>query len=288
MCGFMNIVYDTEKLLSLLKDFHLVTKVRVGVYDCNYREILAWPERHSGFCKIIRSDERCLERCFESDIKAFKHADAIKDVYIYQCHAGLTEAVAPIRSDEKTIGYMMFGQMRNEADGGKQWERLSDYFASMNIDAGYLEPAFFKLQCAGKEKIEAYSRILQACALSAWVSGYIWMKRGELPEKLDSFISLHLDSDLSLDNISKRLGVGKTTLCNCAKEYFGMSVGKLIRKKRMEKAKELLKQTALPVSTIAEQVGINDYNYFTKLFRSYTGKTPTDYRKRYSGQGHAG
>lgn len=279
----MNIVYDNDKLLGLLKDFHLVTKVRVGVFDCNYREVMAWPAHHSGFCKIIRSDERCLERCIESDIKAFKCADTLKDVYIYQCHAGLTEAVAPIENNGETIGYMMFGQMRSEEAGGSQWERLSDYFAAMNIDAGYLESAFYKLQSARREKIEAYSRILQACALSAWVSGYIWIRRDELPEKLDSFISLHFDTNLSLDVISKRLGVGKTTLCNCAKEYFGMSVGKIIKKKRMEKAKELLKQTTLPVSSIAEQVGINDYNYFSKLFKSYTGQTPTYYRKKYSG-----
>ena len=47
----------------------------------------------------------------------------------------------------------------------------------------------------------------------------------------------------------------------------------------MDKAKLLLGETDSPVKDIASQVGIFDYNYFTKVFKAYTGVTPSRYRK---------
>ena len=38
-------------------------------------------------------------------------------------------------------------------------------------------------------------------------------------------------------------------------------------------------QSSLPISAIGEMVGISDYNYFSKVFRSATGVTPSTFRK---------
>lgn len=79
----MEIVFDTKQLLSLLKDFNTITNVRVGVYDCNFKEICAYPSRPSSFCKIIRSREKGLELCKACDKYAFSYAKATQDIYIY-------------------------------------------------------------------------------------------------------------------------------------------------------------------------------------------------------------
>ncbi len=36
----------------------------------------------------------------------------------------------------------------------------------------------------------------------------------------------------------------------------------------------------MPISAVAEEVGISDYNYFSKVFRSMTGTTPSAFRKK--------
>ena len=58
-----------------------------------------------------------------------------------------------------------------------------------------------------------------------------------------------------------------------------MSIGSLIKRRRIEKAKELLMQTDDAIASIAENVGMPDYNYFSKVFKAETGLTPTGYRK---------
>ena len=50
-------------------------------------------------------------------------------------------------------------------------------------------------------------------------------------------------------------------------------------RKSMEKAKELLEQTALKNYEIAEKVGFSDPHYFGISFKKMTGKTPTEYAR---------
>jgi two-component system response regulator YesN len=51
---------------------------------------------------------------------------------------------------------------------------------------------------------------------------------------------------------------------------------------RMERAKELLKESNLNVATICEEVGYNDTKHFSKGFAKYTNLKPNEYRKIYS------
>ena len=54
---------------------------------------------------------------------------------------------------------------------------------------------------------------------------------------------------------------------------------KYVNKLRIEKAKKLLKESSIPVSEIAKQVGIEDSYYFSRLFKKYAGVSPKSYRE---------
>ena len=86
---------------------------------------------------------------------------------------------------------------------------------------------------------------------------------------------------LSLESISNALHIGRTKLCRLAKELSGgHTLSFLLSQRRIEAAKGLLVQSSLPVYAVAESVGISDYNYFSRVFRSFTGVTPRDFRKK--------
>ena len=48
---------------------------------------------------------------------------------------------------------------------------------------------------------------------------------------------------------------------------------------RMERAKQLLLSTDLPVAEVSEQAGYGDYRVFTKVFKKAEGVTPSQYRR---------
>jgi len=60
-----------------------------------------------------------------------------------------------------------------------------------------------------------------------------------------------------------------------------MTFSDYVNKIRMDESLVLMKTTNMTIQKIAEEVGINDANYFTKIFKRYYGVTPTSYLKLY-------
>lgn len=58
-----------------------------------------------------------------------------------------------------------------------------------------------------------------------------------------------------------------------------MTFKKYLMKKRMEKARELLEGADISIGDICERVGIGNPSYFSHLFKEYTGKLPSEYKK---------
>ena len=101
-------------------------------------------------------------------------------------------------------------------------------------------------------------------------------------QKLELYLDQHYMEKLSLESISRELRVGRTKLCRLAKQLSGgETLSHLIARRRIDAAKQLLLQNDLPISAVAEAVGISDYNYFSRVFRSVTGMTPRDFRKQW-------
>lgn len=93
---------------------------------------------------------------------------------------------------------------------------------------------------------------------------------------------LHIDSniggDLSLKAISEAQRINASYLSTLFKKETGRTVTDYVNNKRVEMAKNLLKNTKLQVQTISQHCGISDVNYFSKIFKKYTDNTPKEYR----------
>ena len=276
----MKVQFDKEKLMVLLRHYHTITGMRVGIYDLHFSEICAYPVGHSGFCRLIRSTQAGLNSCRLCDAAAFAQAKQQRKLLIYRCHAGLTEVIAPVFGQDQVIGYLMLGQMRTYNDSEKQWWQLKQSLLKEQMEIDYLKSVFLKMKSVSDKEIESYAYILQACASYIWMDQTIRLQQEELSSRLEQYIERHLDGDLCLPSLAQELDVGKTTLYHCSKEYFGIAPGKLVQKKRLDKAKQLLLQSDCSIAEIAAQVGIPDYNYFAKLFRWQEGMSPSKYRRR--------
>ena len=90
--------------------------------------------------------------------------------------------------------------------------------------------------------------------------------------------SLRAVSYTHLDVYKRQLSVSVATLCRTARENSGKTVGALALEGRLTQAKRLLAGTDLPVAEVAAQVGIADYNYFSRLFRREAQMSPRRYR----------
>lgn len=101
------------------------------------------------------------------------------------------------------------------------------------------------------------------------------------PIKLSSaldYINNHFNEDLSLQSVADQVGITPNYLGHLFQRYEGTSFSEKLNGIRMERAKELLSNPAYKISKIAREVGFFNTTYFYRLFKNYTGLTPTQYR----------
>lgn len=99
--------------------------------------------------------------------------------------------------------------------------------------------------------------------------------------QLKQVIELHLFTNLSLDEIAKLCSMSLSSFKRFFRESFDDSPRHYILTKRLDKAKQMLKNPNLSISDIAYEIGFNDPQYFTRLFKKHQEVSPTVYRKQY-------
>lgn len=98
-------------------------------------------------------------------------------------------------------------------------------------------------------------------------------------QKVINQINLNLTSDLSLKNLSEMFNISAGYLSTLFKKETGMTLTDYVNKKRVDHAILLLNTTQLQIQAIASYCGIQDINYFTRIFKKFTGITPKKYRE---------
>ena len=91
-------------------------------------------------------------------------------------------------------------------------------------------------------------------------------------------VDTDLASDLSLSSQASLLNVNPNYLSTVFKKETGHTLTEYVTGKRIEHAVFLLNSTNMQIQTIAQYCGIPDICYFTKTFKKYIGKSPTEYR----------
>jgi len=95
------------------------------------------------------------------------------------------------------------------------------------------------------------------------------------------FINERYNTDIALKDGANKAFMADTYFSRIFKQITGKGFLEFLTCLRIEKACSLLKSTGLKVTEIARSVGYRDVDYFYKIFKIATGRTPGEYRKRY-------
>lgn len=262
---------------ELFEDFYTLTRIRIVIFDDSFHEIYAYPATRCDFCNITRADPECDRRCVESDRRAFERCRETRQIYIYRCHAGLTEAAAPILSDGTLLGYLMFGQIVDEKEKHLPPGGIA---SALPKDAAALEAACRRLTYKSPEQIRAAAKIMEACSCYLWLSNLVSARREKLTGRLDALIRENFAGSLDVPSLCDALGVSRSRLYAAVGHCGGRGVACYIRDARIREAQRLLLKTAMKVAEIGAAVGMPDYNYFSKVFKKAVGMSPREYRAR--------
>lgn len=96
------------------------------------------------------------------------------------------------------------------------------------------------------------------------------------------YIQQNYSKQISLEEVSGVAGFNASYFSVLFKKESGQNFLEYLSEVRMNKAKELFKETNLSVASICEQVGYSDIKHFTQGFKKFTGLKPNEFRKLYS------
>ena len=103
-------------------------------------------------------------------------------------------------------------------------------------------------------------------------------KENVLTEICD-YVKYNYKENITLEQLSEKFCINKYELCRKMKKNYGCTINDIITNVRINKAKELLEDTDVLIWDIADRVGYNSSEYFSKKFKSCTGYSPTEYRE---------
>ena len=273
-------VFDYEKLLSLLKDFYVITRIRITVFDDEMNEMISYPEQVAGFCKIVRSTQAGRTACANCDRAACERAGRERKTQLYRCHAGMTEAVTPLFVNDILAGYLLFGHVFSYDSFEEGWPEIQRCCEHLPLDMDALKEACKERPIISQDYVRSATQILLA------VSQYLVMEQMAAPHKdtlassFDQYISSHFTQDLNVPQLCSHFHIGKTQLYKLSRRLYGCGVAAHIRSLRIRLAKQLLSaEEDLSLGEIAFRCGYSDYNYFINVFTRETGSPPGAFRK---------
>lgn len=89
------------------------------------------------------------------------------------------------------------------------------------------------------------------------------------------FIHENYDREITLNDLAQHLHVSPTHLSRLFRKEVGTSFIDYLVSYRIERARQLIRQTDLDLKTIGERVGFHGYNYFLRAYKEKTGHTPS-------------
>lgn len=98
-------------------------------------------------------------------------------------------------------------------------------------------------------------------------------------QRAQAFMKENVSEAITLAECAQKADLSVSRFLDLFQEQTGMTPMKALEQHRMDRAKHYLATGQLPIQEVAVQCGYNNSFYFSKVFKTNTGKTPSQYRK---------
>ena len=126
---------------------------------------------------------------------------------------------------------------------------------------------------------ECLSALLAQLIEASWYQG----NDAPNPKKMDlgkvkAFLDKYYGERVSLDTVANHFFIDKCYLARIFKEQYGMTLTDYLHQVRINHAKYMLRYTNKRIDEIGMECGIDEPNYFSRVFRKLEGMSPSEYR----------
>jgi len=266
---------------SILKELYRISGCRVSIHDTDSAEIAAYPREVSSFCRLIQTKPEAHLACLKMDAEAVAQVKRTEEPYIYRCHMGLYEAVAPLYSAGILSGYLMLGQIADSGPEAKDdiFRRALAVLGEDTPDLKSLSKAVAALATVDEDRFGSFVTIMRICADYITLTERLNPSEPDLAHAVRKYLTANFGSKITLDELCRQFCCSKSTLMNTFRAAYHMTIVDYLTEVRLLHARRMLSETTRPVRDIAALCGFSDQGYFTRVFTEAVGVAPTAFRK---------
>ncbi len=274
----MNHELDME---TILRELYLVSGCRVSVHDPESTEIAAYPRELSPFCRLVQTNPQAHLSCLGGDAAALAEVRRSGKPYIYRCHMGLYEAVAPLYSAGVFSGYLMIGQIADSEKNQKDaiFTNATGVLGADTPDIQSLKVAIEALAAMDEKRFSSFVSIMQICAAYLTLTDRMHPAQPDLAHQIRQYITVHYAEKVSLDRLCTQFGCSKSTLMNTFRAAYDMTIVEYLTEVRVSHARRMLAESERSIHDISVLCGFAEQGYLTRVFTEATGVSPSAFRR---------
>jgi AraC-like DNA-binding protein/ligand-binding sensor protein len=279
MFGKNGIYYDDE-VSRLVKSFSGCFNMRFAI-SSSETECCIYAAPLTRFCACVRKDLCLLPQCISQDRSAARRSEKMDRPLVYFCHAGLCEAIMPIKIDANCIGYAQIGQFRSGSADRGELDIPPEIIAGCekagvskkDIKEAWLELPYYD-EGATRNMIDMFFVLVNFVVMRKFIN----IRHPDLVEKISQWLEEHLAEPFSLDEMANDIGRCRSTIQHTIKKYYNISFKQLCLLKRIRRFETLVStEPSLSVSETVYRIGYEDPLYFSRLYKKIRHITPSAY-----------
>ena len=264
---------------SLIESFSACFNVRITFFSRDMEEYLVgYHVPDSDFCSMIQKSLGLRPLCQKEDRSACMKALAKGESIVYTCHAGLSEAVIPVRIQGDTAFYALIGQFRRcDSCSGA----LAKAIEGQGLDRKAYDNAFqerpFLSDCRIRSMLSLFENILHILISTGQ------MRRGTATaaEEILGYIDGHIGESITIGDAAKALSRSVSSVSHIARSAFGLSFKEMVIERKLRAFDEMMELTpGMTVKEAASLVGYDDPLYFSRLYRKKRRFPPSSMKRK--------
>lgn len=240
-------------------------------------ELIAFNIHDYPYCVFVKSFDGVWQHCIERQYKV--HQKCKEGAFCGCCFAGVWEFVYPIRHGEEHLGFISVSGYKID----KAESYISRVAKKYNIPQEKLAVAYSSLKGDTPKKEWVDTLILPLCnmlELAYMKAGADVISDNDPIEDVLKYIKRNHAQKIDLEDVCKHFGYSRSYISHVFKKRAGQSFREYLTELRLEDAKSLLHHSNLTVTEIALSVGFSDSAYFSNVFKTKVGISPSAYRKK--------
>jgi AraC-like DNA-binding protein len=239
--------------------------------------------RAQPFCRALNALPGGTALCMMCDRSKFLEARRDGHTLRYRCHAGLREFVIPVIRDGQTIALLQCGQVHDRAPSAAEWREARKSLVSAGIRAPELRSLFQRNRVLVPARQEDLLELLAliAARLAHADERELRTAPGQTQAALGramTYIEAHLADRITVGAIARAANLSTRTLMRLFRKEVGATVVDFILRRRIARARQLLKQPERTCAEIAFECGFGSVQHFNRIFRRHENTSPTQWR----------